>query len=343
MNKYYYFIILLLSFSVLSAQEKLSKEEKERREKNIQAGNPFAQFGYKAKIATLSKGKYLEFHDLDSIVTIGTVRWHVYKNKIIGHLVQDSLNLDSQPIGDRTGRWISPDPLSEEFPSWSPYTMCFDNPIKYKDPDGRAAYSPIYNTNGTFLGTDDKGLQGKAIVMQDKNFKQNMSHDEALKNNLGAEGLKDDTAKASLVSNFNSLPSRPDYDGKVTLSEANDWFKNGNGQPLFMDLGKIDLSGISSSRFKGVGSKEAFNLLLNSNSIDAGVVLGNVTLRLHPDNKVKGFPDKYDFESHSWLNPLNWPRNVETIIGRNVAGEGNKYPIYLYGSQTIKPIYLPNK
>lgn len=138
MKKIYYLFIFVFSFSVLSAQEKLSKEEKARREKNIQAGNPFAQFGYKAKIATLSKGKYLEFHDLDSIVTIGTVRWHVYKNEIVGRIVQDSLNPDAQPIGDRVGRWISPDPLSEEFPNWSPYTMSFNNPIKFKDPDGRA-------------------------------------------------------------------------------------------------------------------------------------------------------------------------------------------------------------
>jgi len=137
-KKIYYLFIFIFSFSVLSAQEKLSKEEKARREKNIQAGNPFAQFGYKAKIATLSKGKYLEFHDLDSIVTIGTVRWHVYKNEIVGRIVQDSINPDAQPIGDRVGRWMSPDPLSEEFSSWSPYTMSFNNPIQFVDPDGRA-------------------------------------------------------------------------------------------------------------------------------------------------------------------------------------------------------------
>jgi hypothetical protein len=99
---------------VLSAQEKLSKEEKARREKNIQAGNPFAKYGSKAPVATLSKGKYLEVHDLDSIVTIGTSRWHVDNKKIVGDIIIDSLNVDAQPIGDRVGRWMSPDPLSEE-------------------------------------------------------------------------------------------------------------------------------------------------------------------------------------------------------------------------------------
>ncbi|PDS23680.1 hypothetical protein [Flavobacterium branchiophilum] len=34
---------------MLSAQELLSKEEKARREKNIQAGNPFAKYGISEK------------------------------------------------------------------------------------------------------------------------------------------------------------------------------------------------------------------------------------------------------------------------------------------------------
>jgi hypothetical protein len=138
MRKFYYLLIFIFSFSVLSAQEKLSKEEQARREKNIQAGNPFAKYGYKAKVATLSKGKYLEFHDLDSIVTIGRIRWHVDKNQIVGRIKIDTLNPDAQPIGDAPGRWMSPDPLSEEFPSYSPYNFCFNNPMRYTDPDGRA-------------------------------------------------------------------------------------------------------------------------------------------------------------------------------------------------------------
>lgn len=132
--------ICLFSFIGTSAQENLSKEEKARREKNIQAGNPFKQFGYKGKVATLSKGKYLEVHDLDSIVTIGSIRFHVDTKKIVGSVLTDTTSLQyARPIGDIASRWLSPDPLSEEFTSWSPYNFCYDNPIKFKDPDGRAA------------------------------------------------------------------------------------------------------------------------------------------------------------------------------------------------------------
>lgn len=36
------------------------------------------------------------------------------------------------------GRWISPDPLSEEYTSWSPYNYVMNNPISNTDPDGRS-------------------------------------------------------------------------------------------------------------------------------------------------------------------------------------------------------------
>ncbi|PWW15290.1 RHS repeat-associated core domain-containing protein, partial [Chryseobacterium sp. AG844] len=35
-------------------------------------------------------------------------------------------------------RWFSPDPLSEEFEDWSPYSYVFNNPVRYVDPDGNA-------------------------------------------------------------------------------------------------------------------------------------------------------------------------------------------------------------
>lgn len=156
--------ILLFAFCFLTVlgtfaqEEELSKEEKERREKNIQAVNPFAKFGYKAKVATLSKGKYLEVHDLDSIVTIGTVRWNTNQNKIVGEIERDTTDMYAQPIGDAVGRWLSPDPLSEEFSEWSPYTAMNDNPINYVDPTGMAAEDIItINNDGSIdrIETDD--------------------------------------------------------------------------------------------------------------------------------------------------------------------------------------------
>lgn len=144
MKTNYLLILFLFTVSLLSAQEQLSKEEKARREKNIEAGNPFKQFGYKAKVATLSKGKYLEVHDLDSVVTIGSIRFHVDRKEIVGIVAADTTQgFDARPIGDMPSRWLSPDPLSEEYRRWSPYTFAVNNPVRFTDPDGMSVNDVI--------------------------------------------------------------------------------------------------------------------------------------------------------------------------------------------------------
>src|SRR5574343_1345532 len=34
--------------------------------------------------------------------------------------------------------WLSVDPLAEKFPSHSPYSFCFNNPLRFIDPEGKA-------------------------------------------------------------------------------------------------------------------------------------------------------------------------------------------------------------
>ncbi|ELY2018477.1 hypothetical protein SL053_002405, partial [Flavobacterium psychrophilum] len=38
----------------------------------------------------------------------------------------------------KTSLWLSIDPLAEEFPEYSPYSFCFNNPLRFTDPDGMA-------------------------------------------------------------------------------------------------------------------------------------------------------------------------------------------------------------
>ena len=66
-----------------------------------------------------------------------------YNYKYQGQERQDELNLNWDSFKWRNydyaiGRFMSVDPLAEEFPEWSPYSFTFNNPLRFVDPDGRA-------------------------------------------------------------------------------------------------------------------------------------------------------------------------------------------------------------
>jgi hypothetical protein len=62
------------------------------------------------------------------------------------------------------------DPLAEMYYSISTFNYVGNKPLRYIDLD-RKSMSLIYDLNGDFLGTDDKGLSRDFIVMDKKNFK----------------------------------------------------------------------------------------------------------------------------------------------------------------------------
>ena len=236
--------------------------------------------------------------------------------------------------------WLSVDPMADKYPSISPYAYCAWNPVKLVDPDGMEI-NPVYDLSGNFLGTDDLGLQGNPIIMDKAKFKQGMAHSDAMNSEANFSELVafcNSEGFPKFLNHSNSLSSRPDWDGKLTLSEANDWYRNGHGQSLYVDIKKIDLSGIYSLGENHVGDQKTVNLLLNSGSIEDGLIYGNITLKRHPNHSVRAFNDNYGFEMKSWWNPLYWGRNFETIIGGWVAGEGTPYDINIYGSAQLTPI-----
>ena len=105
-------------------------------------------------------------------------------------------------------------------------------------------------------------------------------------------------------------------------------------------MDKIDLSGIVSLGEHFVEHERVMNLFFGSSSLNDALVYGNLKLKRYSNHSVRAFSDIYDFDMHSWWNPFNWARNVETLIGRTVAGQGTKYEINIYGSKQLRP-FLP--
>jgi len=99
--------------------------------------NPFAKYDYEPKIATLSQGKYNEFFDNDTLVQIGSVLFNTKSHQIVAFVETDTLYSEASLEPDIVSRWLSPDPLANEYASWSPYNYVLNNPIIFIDPDGK--------------------------------------------------------------------------------------------------------------------------------------------------------------------------------------------------------------
>ncbi|QTY26816.1 RHS repeat domain-containing protein [Flavobacterium sp. CS20] len=218
--------------------------------------------------------------------------------------------------------WLSVDPKAEDAPGWSPYRAFFCNPINYTDPTGLLE-NPIYdNETSEFLGTDDKGLQGEAIIMDKEDFTQGMSHKEAEEKGKyyhQLDKVEQFRFMESGYGHWQGLKYRPDYDGVVTFDEALDWYHTGEGQPLYVDVSKIDLksSKLSVDDFDGISlSVNFFNIVnthpFNSNILYRPAVDNNLshvygtlgmtllnpntgTIRLNTYARYNGGIDRFDF------------------------------------------------
>jgi hypothetical protein len=204
--------------------------------------NPFKSIGKKGKILTLSKGKYVEFFDYDTIQRIGTVLINIRTKKIVKLLNAEEVYKKASN-NSSSSRWYSPDPLAAKYSQWSPYVFVNDNPIRYNDPDGRELVDPNgkhvsvrFNKNGTLsfknatadikrianaLNLTDAGrAQLRTVLSSDVKVKMNISQETKIETK--ADGVHR-TYGETQQGNPNSPPTYGQYvrqDGTMGIKEA---------------------------------------------------------------------------------------------------------------------------
>lgn len=152
-----FLVTLLVSCLVTQAQEDI-----------------FRKHGVTKEPLTLSKGKYKETFYIEEVIQIGTVLINTQTEKVVKFLDEDTTKYAYK--AETTSRFLTVDPLAEEYYSWSPYVYVGNNPIIrtdptgmdwYQDNDGSYQYDPKINKNSK-LGEGQKYIGVTASVNDDK-------------------------------------------------------------------------------------------------------------------------------------------------------------------------------
>jgi len=248
---------------------------------------------------------------------------------------------------------ISVDPLADK--TFSAYGYCYNNPINMTDPTGMSAEdpNPIYDPEGNFLGTDDRGLEGLGIVMAAENFTQGMSGDEADACSIGPECFNSPEAHEKASVHHANLKNRPDYDGIVTIDEGVNYaLKHPNtkespdpNDALYLDASIMDFGNLKSSNMSE-GVTKNYNLFnytdyMSNNSRYTTYALGNTQMTLLNSNEgtVKLYSDVYDWDyhdksyRHSDISPPSSKRDRLVWGDRMLKGldDSHGFKVYIYG------------
>ncbi|MDR0231380.1 MAG: hypothetical protein LBI82_04600 [Dysgonamonadaceae bacterium] len=131
----------------------------------------FKKHGHDKEMLTLSKGRYKETFINEEVMQIGTVLINTRTDKVIKFIEEATTGLGYK--AEATSRFLTIDPLAEKFPWQSPYVFCNNNPIRYIDPTGEAAWDVTRDWNEQDLENFQQFVADRLKQYVDNNKKAN--------------------------------------------------------------------------------------------------------------------------------------------------------------------------
>ena len=113
-----------------------------------QSKNPYKSIGKKSQTLTLTKGKYEEFFDQDSIQQVGSVLMNVRTMRVVKLL--DEKDTKQRLENEKDSRFLSVDPLMHSYPMSTPYAYAMNDVIRCIDLDGAEKKVVVHYLDGFY-------------------------------------------------------------------------------------------------------------------------------------------------------------------------------------------------
>ncbi len=220
---------------------------------------------------------------------------------------------------------MSVDPLAEKFPSWSPYSFCYNNPVRFIDPDGRESDDIIVkgklaqkyvdqldSSSSLKITRDEKtgklSATGEAKTEHDQQL-LNAINDPKITVNINATDKNKKNGKFIFGDSFDGS-SKKKNDLVVAKQTINPNQAEVIEEFAGMDKGSVAKHGTLESYFGAQQSPGAY-----VQQMDAYLKAHDATNLIYPAGDLKKIGDKIDFNIEVRKSPYSKTEIWMTKIG----------------------------